>query len=253
MRTLDHASSARVVPNDEGTGISPDRRLPTLIRSLFQPPPHGMIALLRGSRMVIPLATFAAGLYALKRQKVLLVDAGNSTDPYIVSRLALAARQDPEPVLSRIHVIRTFTVHQLAALAFHRLMPFIRDHAPGLVILSGATSLFADANVPYKEASWLLKEIAAEVKRQAEGGCKVLVAAADAPVESGRRNLHLPWLHVASRSIRVDPSMNSGQGPSTGLPRAESRGSGQALVFRHEKPLSRRIETVPMDHFLPFV
>ena len=220
---------SRGVPNDAvASGTSLDQQLPALIGALFQPPPAGIVALLRGPDMVLSLATFAAGLYALKGQRVLLVDAGNSTDPYIVSRLALAARQDPQQVLSRIHIIRTFTVHQLAALAFRRLEPFIRERAPGLVILSGATSLFADANVPYKEASWLLREIAAEVKRQAERGCKVLVAAADAPPESGRTHLHVPWMHVASRSIRIERS-------------------DQGLVLRSEKPFMGRAEILPAD------
>lgn len=220
---------SRGVPNDAvASGTSLDQQLPALIEALFQPPPAGIVALLRGPDMVLSLATFAAGLYALKGQRVLLVDAGNSTDPYIVSRLALAARQDPQQVLSRIHIIRTFTVHQLAALAFRRLEPFIREHAPGLVILSGATSLFADANVPYKEASWLLRQIAAEVKRQAEMGCKVLVAAADAPPESGRKHLHVPWMHVASRSIRIERS-------------------DQGLVLRSEKPFMGRAEILPAD------
>ncbi len=96
-------------------------RLPRLIQGLFASPPEGMVALIRGPEIVLSLATFAAGLYALRGHKVLLVDASNSTDPYIVSRLALAARQDPQQILSRIHIIRTFTVHQLAALAFRRL------------------------------------------------------------------------------------------------------------------------------------
>lgn len=208
--------------------------MPALIEALVQSPPAGMVALLRGSSVVLSLATFAAGLYALKGQQVLLVDAGNSTDPYIVSRLAQAARQDPRPVLSRIHIIRTFTVHQLAALAFRRLDSSLKKHTPGLVILSGATSLFADANVPLKEASLLLRKIAVEVKRQAEQGGKILVTVADAPVESGRRNLHMPWLDVASRSIRIERSE-------------------QGLVFRREKPFSRLVETLSADTLLPFL
>jgi len=233
MRTL--ASLAKGVADDGVAGAaSQDRRLPALIESLVQSPPAGIVALLRGSNVVLSLATFAAGLYALRGQRVLLVDAGNSTDPYIVSRLAQAARQDPRPVLSRIHIIRTFTVHQLAALAFRRLEPFIRKRAPGLVILSGATSLFADANVPLKEANLLLRKIAAEIKRQAEQGCKILVSAADAPVESGRHNLHVPWLAVASRSIRIEQT---------------ERG----LVFRREKPFSRLAETLSTDTLLPFL
>lgn len=244
---------SRGVPDDAVASASRDPRLPALIGALFQPPPVGMVALLRGSHMVLSLATFAAGLYALKGERVLVVDAANRTDPYIVSRLALAARQDPQPVLSRIHIIRTFTVHQLAGLTFRRLEPFIRERAPGLVILSGATSLFADANVPFKEARWLLEEIAAEVQRQADGGCKFLVAAADAPVESGRAHLHVPWMQVASRSIRIDPSTSSGQGPSTSLPRAESRGSGQGFVVRYEKPFSHRAEILPADQFTVFL
>ncbi len=246
MRTRHQSRLSRGVPGDAvASGTFRDQRLPALIGALFQPPPAGIVALLRGSRMVLSLATFAAGLYALKGQRVLVVDAGNRTDPYIVSRLALAARRDPQPVLSRIHIIRTFTVHQLAGLTFRHLEPFIRERAPGLVILSGATSLFADANVPLKEANLLLREIAAEVQRQAERGCKVLVTAADAPVESGRKHLHLPWLHVASRSIRVDPSRTSGQGSSTD--------SGQGLVFRHEKPGSHLVETMPADSLAPFL
>lgn len=225
---------SRGVPDDAVASPSRDPRLPALIGALFQPPPAGMVALLRGSHVVLSLATFAAGLYALKGQRVLVVDAANRTDPYIVSRLALAARQDPQPVLSRIHVIRTFTVHQLAGLIFRRLEPFIRERAPGLVILSGATSLFADANVPFKEASWLLTEIATEVQRQAGKGCKFLVAAADAPVESGRVHLHVPWLHVASRSIQIQRS-------------------DQGLVLRQEKPFAGRAEILPTDQLAAFL
>ena len=235
MLPLRHSSFTKGLPRDATAGGPlQGQRLPALIQALFQPPPAGLIALLRGPDLVLSLATFAAGLYALKGHRVLLVDAGNSTDPYIVSRLAQAAGQDPRPVLARVHVIRTFTVHQLAALAFNRLERFIRDRAPGLVILSGATSLFADANVPFKEGSWLLREIAAEVKRQAEAGCTVLVVAADPPLASGRTRLHLPWLDVASRSLRTERT-------------------GQGLIFRREKPFSRRAETLPADQLAPFV
>jgi hypothetical protein len=201
---------------------------------MIKPPPESLVALLRGPDFVLSLATFAAGLCALKGQRVLLVDAGNSTDPYIVSRLAHAARRDPRDLLSRVHVIRTFTVHQLAALAFNRLEPFIRERAPGLVIVSGATSLFADANVPLREGNWLLREIAAEVHRRARAGCRVLVVVADAPAASGRPHLHLPWLRVASRSIRV------------------KQGS-EGVIFQHEKPSSSRVETLPADQLAPFL
>lgn len=253
MHTRYQSRLSKGVPDDTVARASRDQQLPTFIGALFQPPPAGIVALLRGSHMVLSLATFAAGLYALRGQRVLLIDAANRTDPYIISRLALAARQDPQPVLSRIHIIRTFTVHQLAGLVFRRLEPFVRERAPGLVILSGATSLFADDNVPYKEARWLLREIATEVKRQADGGCKFLVAAADVSVESGRRHLYLPWLDVASRSICVNPSTSSGRGVSTGLRRAQSSRAGQALIFRQEKPFAGRAEILPADQLTAFL
>jgi len=102
------------------------------------------------------------------------------------------------------------------------------------VILTPQGHIADLGNVPLKEANLLLRKIAAEIKRQAEQGCKVLVTAADAPVESGRRNLHVPWLDVASRSMRVERSE-------------------QGLIFRREKPFSRRIETLPADQFAPLL
>ncbi|MBW8005924.1 MAG: hypothetical protein FVQ06_09110, partial [candidate division NC10 bacterium] len=82
MRTRHQSRLSRGVPGDAvASGTFRDQRLPALIGALFQPPPAGIVALLRGSRMVLSLATFAAGLYALKGQRVLVVDAGNSTDP----------------------------------------------------------------------------------------------------------------------------------------------------------------------------
>ena len=64
MRTL--ASLATGVPDDGAAGAdSQDRRLPALIQALVQSPPAGVVALLRGSNVVLSLATFAAGLYAL--------------------------------------------------------------------------------------------------------------------------------------------------------------------------------------------
>ncbi|MFQ5801620.1 MAG: hypothetical protein ACE5JQ_01825 [Candidatus Methylomirabilales bacterium] len=70
------------------SGPPRNRRLPALIQALFQPPPTGMIALLRDPDVVLSLATFAAGLFALRGHGVLLIDVGNSSAPYIVSRLA---------------------------------------------------------------------------------------------------------------------------------------------------------------------
>jgi len=72
------------------------------------------------------------------------------------------------------------------------------------------------------------------MNRQAQAGCRILVTAADAPVASGRTRLHLPWLHVASRSIRVE------QG-------------GEGLVFQREKPRSHLVEVLPADQLVAFL
>jgi hypothetical protein len=79
-----------------------------------------------------------------------------------------------------------------------------------------------------------LREIAAEIRRQAEAGLKVLVTAADPPAASGRTRLHLPWLDVASRSIRV-------------------KQGGEGLVFQREKPRSHLVEVLSADQLAPFV
>jgi len=78
---------------------------------------------------------------------VIFVDGGNNFDPYSISNISVEQGLDPENVLTRIHISRAFTHHQLACLILDKLSAAIEKFEAKLVIVSDITQLFCDPDV----------------------------------------------------------------------------------------------------------
>ncbi len=76
----------------------------------------------------------AASVISLERDAV-FVDGGNSFNPYTLSRIAKSFGAEPRKVLSRVHVARAFTEHQMEAIEVLVEVRKIQIHTLYLFIL----------------------------------------------------------------------------------------------------------------------
>ncbi len=104
-----------------------------------------------------PLAAAAAAWGVARRMQVLVVDAANRFDPYLLVREARRRGLHPRQALDRVQVARAFTSHQLVRLLQEELAASL---PPGsLVVVLGPVSLFYDEQVPLAERHRLFREV----------------------------------------------------------------------------------------------
>ena len=123
----------------------------------------------------------------IARQKpVVFLDGANSFDPLLIAKIARRTGLVPEELLSRIHISRAFTCHQMQALVTERLADALDRFNTNVAIVSGLLSTFYDQDVPFGEAHELLKTTTAEFVRLAGHGARLLLACPDThlPLES---------------------------------------------------------------------
>ena len=103
------------------------------------------------------LAAAAAAWGVARGAPVLVVDAANRFDPYGLVREAARRGLSPQVALTRVHVARAFTSHQLVRL-LTETFPAILE--PGsLVLVLGPVSLFYDEQVPLCERRRLFRDL----------------------------------------------------------------------------------------------
>ncbi len=122
------------------------------------------------------LTVYLSALAASRGFKVLVADAANSFDPYVVSRFARKECFPPRDLLQKIFVARAFTCHQLATLIRERLEPNIPPGFPSLVVFLGPCSMFFDEDVPGEEAALLFRKTMAKVQEMSRGGVFFLLS-----------------------------------------------------------------------------
>ncbi len=144
--------------------------------------------------------TSVALLSALEGKNVVVVDAGNMFDPYVVSRLCRVMRVDPAKVLSRFFIARGFTCHQVENLILGSLPDFVRQHRPSVVLVVGLLESFYDSEVPFREAEMLLKRTL-KVLSGLSRKLPVLVVSPLPPLPAGERKVFFRVL--ALRASRI--------------------------------------------------
>lgn len=90
---------------------------------------------------------------------VILIDASNSSDPYLGINFARQYGMSVENVLSKIITSRAFTVHQLAHLIINELPNILKQYNSKFVVISDLFGMFNDPYLDTKEAEIILQEI----------------------------------------------------------------------------------------------
>ncbi len=110
----------------------------------FQDFKPACVTVVEGSSGLVPDVLFrlcAASVVSSDRD-ALFLDAGNSFNPYSLSKIAKSMGAEPKKVLSRIHIARAFTEYQMEAL-IHGLTEALAQWNPGVLAISYLPSLFS--------------------------------------------------------------------------------------------------------------
>jgi hypothetical protein len=96
---------------------------------------------------------------------VVLVDAGNSSDPYLGINFARQYGLDIKNVLSKIISSRAFTVYQLENLITNELLDVISKYNAKLVVISELLTMFDDPYLDKKDSTLLLDSILESISK----------------------------------------------------------------------------------------
>jgi len=147
------------------------------------------------------LAAAAAAWGVARRAPVLVVDAANRFDPYLLVREAAGRGLAPREALTRVQVARAFTSHQLVRLLAETFPPIL---APGsLVLLLGPVSLFYDEQVPLGERRRLFQDLVSLLARIKTASALLLLQPL-LPRAAGNRHFGRLLAPVMDYFIRVE-------------------------------------------------
>ncbi len=150
--------------------------LPTyqfVTRHFYQPP--GKIGLLYGDRTIYPTATIVASEIIHRNGSVVFVDAANRVDPYYLARLARYRGIDPDDMLRRAFVARSFTFYQFDITLTEGLLEFMQSvHASSLIIL-GPLDLADDNQVPLADVYDILRRVHLALHELTRAGISTLM------------------------------------------------------------------------------
>ena len=155
--------------------------------SLCLSPPPGKMAGIFGDG-ACGLALRALAVPLLRAEAVVAVDGANRFDPYEISKAARARGGDGREALSRIRVSRAFTCHQMEALLSSRLPEALSRFDARLALILGLPETFADADVPFAEASRVFRNCLSALRTLARGGTRVVLAGKGEPPAKGSRH-----------------------------------------------------------------
>lgn len=166
--------------------------------------PGRLILVTLSGEVSAPLMDLLAHLLRWGLPRVLYLDGANAFDPH---RLVRAARQrglQPRGALSRIHLSRAFTCHQLEALVGEQLEERLQGARGDGVVVGGITELFLDEAVSLAEARAVLARTLRRLQVVSRAGHQVLLTHHSTPEERTRLPAFLPLLHQrADRWVRL--------------------------------------------------
>ena len=128
----------------------------------------------------------------LRGQSAILVSADNRFRPDVLVQRSREAGQPAENVLSRLHLSRAFTIHQLRETVSDRVEPALLRSRATLVVVTGILPLFSDESVDAREAFRVLELLRKDLELLPRHGCRVLVPVVlPLPPSRRARNLFL--------------------------------------------------------------
>ena len=132
--------------------LPPSLLLSQFTRALDRWRAQGGLVLLYGSEEVLAYALWAIASLLAKGEHVVFIDSANAFNPFLISEVATRLTRPPEELLDRIHVSRTFTVHQLEALITERITTALKTYASRVLVASGLLDNLYDEDVELREA-----------------------------------------------------------------------------------------------------
>jgi hypothetical protein len=181
------------------------------------------LMLLYGHPLVFRLGLYAVTDRVLVGEQVLYLDGANTFDPFVIGRLARAHRQQPHRLLTRVHVARAFTCHQMERLVSDCLSEAFSRYRAKVAVLSGLLETFYDESVPDREVGRLLERMAKSLRRLTQQGYTLLCLCPPAPVQNQNAQRFLNRLRgQADRVVRVEEEQG------LVVLREEGRGPGQS-------------------------
>jgi hypothetical protein len=145
----------------------------------LSPPPGKMAGIFGDGATGRVLRALAVPL--LRGENVVTVDGGNRFDPYEIGKAAKALGGDGKEALSRIHISRAFTCHQMEALLSRRLQEALSRFYARLALVVGLPETFSDADVPYAEACRVFRNCLSSLRRIALSGTRVILVGRGEP------------------------------------------------------------------------
>lgn len=98
-------------------------------------------------------------------RQLLWLDGDNSFNPYLVSQIARIFEAEPEKILEKIQISRTFTCHQLSKLILEKLWDTVEKLNPELVVVTGLPSIFAESDLCKREVSRSFEPVLEELEK----------------------------------------------------------------------------------------
>jgi len=176
---------------------------------------QGGLVLLYGSQAVLTYVLRAIASLLASGQHVVFIDSANAFNPFLIAEVATRLNKPPEELLDRVHISRTFTVHQLEALITERISEALKTYAARILVASGFLDNLYDEDVELREAWRIFRKVTAHLRALADEGSLVLVVC---PTPGARgepgRTMRLPdrdglldaLIAVADKVIKLEVS-----------------------------------------------
>ena len=169
---------------------------------------QGGLVLLYGGQAVLAYSLRAIASLLASGQHVVFIDSANAFNPFLIAEVATQLNRPPEELLDRIHVSRTFTVHQLEALITERIATALTTYASRVLVASGFLDNLYDEDVELREAWRVFRKATAHLRALADTGSLVLVVCPAPAVRLHDRDGLLDALIAAAdRVVKLEESM----------------------------------------------
>lgn len=155
--------------------LPPKLVLSQFTRSLDQWRARGGLVLLYGDQAVLTYSLQGIASLLAKGEHVVFIDSANAFNPFSIAEMATRLNRPPEELLDRLHISRTFTVHQLEALITERIRSALTTYASRVLIASGFLHNLYDEDVAPREAWRIFRKTLTHLRALADAGILVLV------------------------------------------------------------------------------
>lgn len=99
-------------------------------------------------------------------KKVMVIDADNSSNPYLCVDFARHHGMHPRTVLNKVLVTRQFTIYQLTHTILYDLPKRVNLHRPSVIVISGLIDQFLqEPNIHINEFASLISQIVSALRR----------------------------------------------------------------------------------------